>query len=451
MQKPNIVFVHVDQMHHKAISAYGCRYVHTPNLDKMVRDGYSFMESYCSMPQCCPSRASWFTGRMSKEHGVVVNSYPIDPKVPDVGQWLRKHGYETVYTGKWHVSGRNVANSFTVLHRGSGHGELGDSAVARSAVAYLKNRTGNQPFFLSVGLLNPHDCCFPASSDGGPGKYAFATKIKDKLPPLPENFDYNYKDGRMSKTHRWSHQDWRYYIYSYYRMVEMVDREVGRIYDAVHKSAYADNTLFIFTSDHGDGLGFHAKVSKGYLEEEASRVPAIVCWPGRVEKGVQDTLHLVSGVDIAATVCDFAGAPPLPKTTVALSWRPLLEGKKAKWRDYVICETSIGQLSVCVRDRRFKSIIYENKTKLYDIKNDPLETEDLCDDPKYTHVKKRHREQFKEYLSQIEIYPGPLDSEREPASQKRTGSARVASQLRYPRGNLYRAYVEWYEKIKAEV
>ena len=66
MKKPNIVFVHVDQMHHKAISAYGCKYVQTPNIDRIVAEGYSFMESYTAMPQCCPARASWFTGRMSK-------------------------------------------------------------------------------------------------------------------------------------------------------------------------------------------------------------------------------------------------------------------------------------------------------------------------------------------------------------------------------------------------
>jgi len=246
VQKPNIVFVHVDQMHHKALSAYGNEYVHTPNLDKIVREGYSFMESYTAMPQCCPARASWFTGRMSKEHGVVVNSYPIDPDIPDLGQWLRKVGYETVHTGKWHVSGRKVTDSFQVLHRGSGHGELGDSTVARSAVAYLKNRTGRKPFFLSVGFLNPHDCCFPASRDGGPGKYAFAAKIKDKLPPLPANFDKDYRNTGMQQIQNWSHQDWRYYIYSYYRMVEMVDAEVGRVYDAVRNSRPTTATASVF-------------------------------------------------------------------------------------------------------------------------------------------------------------------------------------------------------------
>lgn len=450
VQKPNIVFVNIDQMHHKAISAYGCKYARTPNIDKIAAEGYSFMESYCAMPQCCPSRASWFTGRMSKEHGVVVNSYPIDPKIPDLGQWLREGGYETVYTGKWHVSGRNVADSFKVLHSGSGHGELGDSTVARSAVAYLKNRSGDKPFFLSVGLLNPHDCCFPASIDGGPGKYAFASKIKDKLPPLPENFSYDYKDNGSPKTSKWSLRDWRYYIYSYYRMAEMVDAEVGRIYDAVRNGPYSQNTLFILTADHGDGLGFHAKVSKGYLEEEASRVPAIVSWPGKIKQGAQDTQHLVSGVDIAATICDYAGVPPLPKMTIARSWRPLLEGREVKWRDYVICETSVGQLSVCVRDMNFKSIIYEDGTRLYDIQKDPLETNNLADNPKYATVKNRHRELFREYLSQIEIYPGPTDLNKKSTTQKRARAVRRNTRQPSAQSNLYRAYVKWYEKVKAE-
>jgi len=449
-QKPNIVFVHADQLHHKAISAYGCKYVQTTNIDRIIRQGYSFMESYCAMPQCCPARASWFTGRMSKEHGVVVNSYPLDPKIPDLGQWLGKVGYETVHTGKWHVSGRNVANSFKVLHSGSGHGELGDSSVARSAVAYLKNRTGKEPFFLSVGFLNPHDCCFPASIDGGPGKFAFAPKIKEKLPPLPENFDNDYRETGMSKIRNWSLEDWRYYIYSYYRMVEMVDAEVGRVYDAIRNGPYAENTLFILTSDHGDGLGFHAKVSKGYLEEEASRVPAIVCWPGKIKQNVQDTQHLVSGVDFAATICDYAGAPPLPKTTIARSWRPLLEGKKNKWRNYIVCETSIGQLSVCVRDLRFKSIIYRDSTRLFDIRNDPLEMRDLAGDPKYASVIRRHRENFREYLSRIEIYPGPPDFAKHITRPGIQGRNKANIRVRNPRNNLYREYVNWYAKVKAE-
>jgi choline-sulfatase len=434
MARPNIVFVHVDQMHHKAMSAYGCEHVRTPSMDRIAREGYSLMNMHTDMPQCCPARASWFTGRTSKEHGVVINSYPIDPELPDLGQWLREHGgYESVYTGKWHVSGRNVANSFTVLHRGTGHGELSDSDVARSAVSYLRNRTGDEPFFLSVGFLNPHDCCFPAFARGGPAKYAFAPKISDRLPPLPANFDYEYSTRGRGATTKWSLQDWRYYIYSYYRLVEMADREVGRVYDAVRSSPRAENTLFILAADHGDGLGFHAKVSKGYLEEEAWRVPGIVSWPGRVPEGRRDAEHLATGVDIAATICDYAEVRPLPKMTIARSWRPLLEGKAVPWRDYVVGETSMGRLSVAIRDARYKSIIYQDETKLYDMQRDPLETNNLAGDAAHAEVVARHREHFREYMGQIEVYPTPS-----------------WGQKHWKRGDLYTPYIEWYEKVKAE-
>jgi len=451
MNKPNIIFIHCDQLHHKAISAYGCKHVKTPNIDRIVREGYSFMESYASMPQCCPSRASWYTGRMSKEHGVVVNGYPIDPKLPDLGQWLRKHGYETVFTGKWHVSGRNVADSFDVLHPGHGLGELGDSDVARSAVAYLNNRTGKKPFFLPIGFLNPHDCCFPAVATGGPAKYAFASKIKDKLPPLPANFDHNYQNDRTNRRSRtWSKQDWRYYIYHYYRLTEMADAEIGRVCDALRSSPYAEDTLLIFVADHGDGLGFHANVSKGYLEEEASRVPAVVWWPGHVKSNHKDTDHLVSGVDVAATICDYAAAPPLPKMSIARSWRPLLEGRSIPWRDHVVCETSIGSLSTCIRDKQYKSIIYTDRTKLYDIANDPLETKDLAPDPKYAPVLERHRRQFREYIAKIEVYPGPPDFAQQLARDQQAARKNKNRRRKFPAGDLYKAYTDWYRTIAAE-
>ena len=430
---PNILFIHVDQMHADAVSALGCEHLHTPAIDRLVREGYAFTKAYCAMPQCCPSRASWYTGRMSKEHGVVVNAHPIDPDVPDLGQWLRRENYDCVYTGKWHVTGRELHASFDVLQPQHGMGELNDGNVARSAVAYLKNRASDKPFFLSVGFLNPHDCCFPAMAHGGPGKYAFAPKIEGELPPLPENFDDEYAQRGRPNVRQWSRRDWQYYIYQYYRMVEMVDAEIGRVMDALRASPYAANTLVIFASDHGDGLGFHSKTSKGFLEEEAFRVPTLAWWPGQIPGGVRDGDHLISGVDIAATICDYAGAPPLPKTTIARSWRPIFEGRAAPWRDYVIGETSVGPLSVAVRDARYKSIIELENTRLYDLEADPLETRDLAGDARYADIVARHRAHFREYISQIELYPEP---------ETGRGSGR--------RGNLYREYIDWYHSVLNE-
>ena len=437
--KPNILFIHVDQMHADMISALGNEHLNTPAMDRLVREGYTFTSAYCANPVCCPSRASWYTGRMSKEHGVVVNAYPIDPNIPDLGGWLRRENYDCVYTGKWHVPGRDLHESFDVLQPQHGMGEINDGNVARSAVAYLQNRTDDRPFFLNVGFLNPHDCCFPAPIHGGPGKYAFAPAIKSDLPPLPGNFDHGYAQnggfghGRSSRRN-WSRQDWQYYIYQYHRLVEMVDAQVGRVMDALRASPYADNTLVIFASDHGDGVGFHANVTKGYLEEEAFRVPTIAWWPGHIPAGVQDGDHLISGVDIPATICDYAGAPPLPKTTIARSMRPIFEQTGASWRDYVVGETSsVGTLSVAIVDRRYKSIIYSDRTRLYDLESDPLETQDLANDPAHADTLTRHRAHFREYISQIEMHPEPRGDNDS-----------------LPQGNLYCKYIDWYTSVLNE-
>lgn len=429
-EKPNVVFMHVDQMHAAAVSAYGNPYVKTPNLDRMVSDGYSFMRSYCTMPQCCPSRASWYTGRMSKEHGVVVNACPIRPDIPDLGQWLRDDGgYESVYTGKWHVSGRNVRESFHVL-LDSGQGEVNDSAVARTAIAYLLNRQNSeQPFFLNVGFMNPHDCCYTAGASGGVGKFMFAEEIQDELPPLPENFrdSPRYAD----RTAGWGKMGWQYYIYSYYRLVEMVDAEIGRVYDALMRSPYRDNTLLIFTSDHGDGLGFHGNISKGYLEEEAWQVPAVVVFPGRVSAGVRDSKNLISGVDVPATICDYASVPPLPEMTIGRSWRPLFEGKDLSWREYVVGETSIGRTSTAIRDRRFKTIFHKDEeSQVYDMETDPLEQENISGTARGKEIEGMHRELFREYIQNIKVCPEPTWGELKPNQRKH-----------------YQNYLAWYESI----
>ena len=107
-----------------------------------------------------------------------------------------------------------------------------------------------------------------------PGQVRPCQNIKDELPPLPANWICQARQPRLSA--HWSALDWRYYIYIYYRWVEMVDAEIGRLYSALMSSRFADNTVVIFAADHGDGLGFHGNISKGYMEEEAWRVPTII-------------------------------------------------------------------------------------------------------------------------------------------------------------------------------
>ena len=428
-KRPNILFIHVDQMHWQAVSAYGNAHVKTPAMDRMAAEGCSFRAGYTAMPQCCPARASWYTGRMSSEHGVPVSGCSIRPDVPDLGQWLRRHGgYETVYAGKWHIPGRSTGNSFRVIH-GSGRGEFADGAIARACMGFLANYAGDKPFFLNAGFMNPHDCCYTAGANGGQGKFRFAKEIQSELPPLPKNFqaDPRYK----ARTRGWTALDWRYYIYIYYRWVEMVDAEIGRLYDALRNSRFADNTVVVFAADHGDGLGFHGKVSKGYMEEEAWRVPLIVVYPGKVSKGKRDTAHLSIGVDIPATICDYAGVPPLPKMTVGKSLRPLAEGRKVdSWREYVVGESFLGVGQVGVRDGRHKTIFYcDGPVKVYDLKADPLEMNDLSAGAAGKDVAGKHRGYLREYLGRLELH-------------EQTGGGRNSQ--------AYRNYLDWYGQVKDE-
>jgi arylsulfatase A-like enzyme len=390
-------------MHWDAMSAYGNKYVKTPHMDQLAADGYSFRASYTPMPQCCPARASWYTGRMSCETGVPANGCELLPELPDLGQWLRKHGdYETIYAGKWHIPGRATNKGFKVIC-GSGQGEFSDGAVARACMGFLENYKGDKPFFLNAGFMNPHDCCYTSGASGGVGKFALAEEMLDNLPPVPENFEVHAKHAHRLKG--WKEKEWRYYRYAYYRLVEMVDAEIGRLYSALKSSRFAENTVVIFVADHGDGLAFHGNITKGYMEEEAWRVPMILIHPGHVKGGQVDNEHLSIGVDISATICDYAQAPALPKMTIGKSLRPLAEGKKVSdWHEYIVGESFLGKGQVGVRDEKHKTIFYcDGPMKVYDLVADPLEMKDLSETPTGKTVVAKHREHLREYLGKVEL------------------------------------------------
>ena len=429
MSKQNILFIHVDQMHWEAMSTYGNTYVKTPNMDRLAADGCSFRASYTAMPQCCPARTSWYTGRASSEHGVPGNGCKVVRDMPDLGQWMTKHGYESVYAGKWHIPGRDVRKSFNYIC-GSAQGELGDAPTARACMGFLENYKGKKPFFLNAGFMNPHDCCYTSGAAGGIGKFAFADDIKDKLPPLPKNFVPNVPEY-ADRTKGWKEIHWRYYIYSYYRWVEMVDAEVGRLYDAVMNSRFADNTVVIFTADHGDGLAFHGKVSKGYMEEESWRVPAIIVNKGKVPRNRIDNEHLSIGMDMTATICDYAGVPAMPKTTIGKSLRPLAEGKTVDdWHEYIVGESFLWDGQVAVRDAQHKTIFYcDGPIAVFDLKNDPLEMKNLADTPAGKTVVAKHKGHLKDYLSKIEL-----------CKEAPGGKG----------GGIYKTYLEFYDKIRKE-
>ena len=402
MNRPNIIFLHIDQQNPSGIAANGCAYTKTPTMDHLYERGVSFKHSVIANPICSPSRSSWYTGLMSEEHGQLDNGSPhMDPSTADIGPRVTSGGYDSVFMGKWHVN-KPVELSFDRQFTGHGHGEIGDAHVARAAEAFLINREGDKPFFLNIGLLNPHDCCsWGYEYCPGPAKYYLAPGMVDQLPPLPPNHRLSCsptvtKDSIDPSHGHWTDVDWRFYMYSYYRQVEMADVEVGRIVNALENSRFADNTILIFASDHGDGLAQHYHYGKGSPLDPSLIAPLIVVDP-RI-KGRRDTAHPISNIDVTATICDYAGVDPLAGRK-GVSIRPLVEGKDVDWRPYAAACSVRGRVRL-VRTPEYKLINdrMTNQYVLYDLAKDPWEMKDVVADASYAQT----LDQLKTYMSQNE-------------------------------------------------
>lgn len=407
---PNFLFIITDQQGLDTISAAGCGDVHTPNMDRLVRRGVTFMQSYSTDPVCSPARSSLFSGRMPSETGVIRNNLPIRPDIPNMGQWLGEGWYETIYAGKWHVPGSYTREipGFTVIPTGiGGQGNIGDAAVSRACQGYLHNRTGNAPFLLVASFLQPHDVCqWVSMHRNAPDELPYP-EIADKLPKLPPNFDYDDREPQKVKNTRrpaWSKRQWRYYLWSYYRMVEMVDAEVGRVLQALEDSGHAENTIVILTADHGEGRGRHRMVLKNYLYDEAAKVPMLVSCPGRVREGKRDSTHLVSGLDVMPTVCDYAGVGT-PTGVLGRSLRPLLEGKPVEWREFVASEVQVTGRMIRTPDHKYITYEGDPVEQLFDMRSDPGETANLAAEGEHADALRAHRRLLREWEAHLDKAP----------------------------------------------
>jgi arylsulfatase A-like enzyme len=413
--RPNFLFIISDQLGLDALSAHGCTDVHTPNIDRLIRSGVSFMESHSTSPVCSPARSSLFTGRMPVETGVIGNNRPIRATCPNMGQWFRRAGYETAYCGKWHLPGGYPAEipGFDVLPVGQGQGDLVDTVVSRSCEAYLKNRNSGKPFLLVASLMQPHDICYWAIQNRQlvPKELPFP-QLAGRLPELPANHKTLPPAPKRVNQVRFkqftTEEQWRYYIYIYYRQVEMLDADVGRILRALEASGKAKNTIVVLTSDHGEGRGRHQNVQKWHPYDESMKVPMLISFPGKMREGHIDTTHLVSGLDVMSTMVDYAGIKP-PADVRGKSLRPLLEGKETQWREFLGADCH--QTGRIIRTADYKYVKYPGDPveQLFHMKNDPWETTNLYDEAKYVDILRNHRRLLREWEAHLTPAPPTRD------------------------------------------
>ena len=406
--RPNVLWICTDQQFAGAMSCAGNDHIQTPAMDRVADSGVRFSNAYCANPICAPSRASMLTGRMPSQVGVSENDDRIDEEYreDELGRLFDDAGYDCAYAGKWHVP--------DIRHVDDGHGftelcGLDDLRVPEACEEYLGG-DHDDPFFLAAHFDNPHNIC-EWSRDYTPPWGSVETPPAENCPPLPANHavpPYEPKVVRDTVDDHWAMgamegatpDEWRQYRNAYYRLVEKADEGVGRILDALADAGLQEETLVVFTSDHGDGHGAHQLIQKSFLYEEATRVPLLVRPPGGGEDGGAVSDRLVStGLDLLPTLCDYAGVTP-PADLRGRSVRPLVDGDPGGWREYVVAETIDTDYRLrgrMVRTEQYKYIVYHegrHNEQLFDLEADPGEMVDLAESADHTATLDAHRDRL---------------------------------------------------------
>ncbi|HEV2125479.1 MAG TPA: sulfatase-like hydrolase/transferase [Chloroflexota bacterium] len=435
-RRPNILFIISDDHRYSASRAFGDHVVRTPRIDELVAQGTAFDRTYhfggLTGGVCVPARACLMAGAnpfralASKDLRDSVGLRTINPTMTTLPEQLRQAGYTTYHVGKWHNDTQSFHRSFdggakifiggmsdhyrvpvfdfdpsgkypkSARYEGDKHStELFGGAAIEFLRDYASGNGsgatgGAKPFFLYLAFTAPHDPRTP------PPEYAALYPPEEMpLPPnyLPEHpFDNGEMRNRDESLASWprSPEIVRQHIADYYGMITHLDHWIGRVLDTLAETGMADDTIVVYTADHGLAVGQHGLIGKQNLYEHSARVPCIIRGPG-IAAG-RRSVSLIHTPDLHPTLCELVGVPTAP-TVETHSLVPLLratgEPPPEGPRSYV-CQVYKG-VQRMVTDGHWKLIRYYHSEErpgvgtdalqLFDLENDPWELTDLSSDP----------------------------------------------------------------------
>lgn len=440
-RSPNIIYIFADQLRHSACGYARDKKAQTPRIDAFAREGTDFCNAVSGHPVCAPYRASMLTGKYTTSTGMVINEMRLNPAHECFGHVLTRGGYDTAYIGKWHLWANELGNhedpknSFTPPgpyrlgfdgfwasygfhhenYKGYYHTDSpekipvpGYEPDAQTDMAIERIRhyaTGDKPFALFLSIGTPHD---PWNPENVPSE--FLERFKDvefTLPPnyKPENDPYADGWGRLGPRERESLTEW---MRVYYAMVANIDWNFGRILDAIEQAGIREDTIVVFTSDHGEMFGSHGRRAKNIFYEEAVRVPFLVRWPGKTPQGhVSDAC--LNTPDIMPTLLGMAGLPiPAKAEGMDLSRRAM--GKRGPEPEAALLQNT-GAVAAWqdghewrgLRDKRYTYAVYrrDGKELLFDNKADPYQQNNLADDSRHKKTMERMRALLKKQMDRI--------------------------------------------------
>ncbi len=418
--KPNILFLFADDQRTDSIGAYGNRFIHTPNIDRLVEQGFSFRNNYCfgsnSGAVCLPSRAMVHSGKIWMH-----SNNQLTGEVT-LGETLRRNGYETFATGKWHNGAAALLRSFEhgvnvfmggmcdhtkvpiseirdgkLIKKGTGK-KFSSVLFADAAVEFLKQRKSGKPFFAYVAFTAPHDPRDPPRN--------YRERYYKNKPPLPENFLplHPFNNGsliiRDEMLAAWPRQEEvvREQLCEYYGLITQMDEQIGRILQALEQSGQAENTIIVYSADHGLAVGSHGLLGKQSLYEHSMKSPLIFSGPGIPAGKQSDAFSYL--YDIYPTLCALTGING-PRSLEGYDLSVIWSGEKNEVRDSVFLPYIDTQRSV--RDRRWKLILYPqiNHCQLFDLEKDPLERNNLARNPEYANQKQKMQQLMKQWQKNI--------------------------------------------------
>ena len=417
-ERPNIVFILIDDQRFDAASALGHPFLETPHLDRLIERGVLFENAFVTTSLCSPSRASILTGQYAHRHGVLDNRTRLDPSTPTFPQELQGAGYQTAFVGKWHMGGTSDAPrpGFDRWVSFPGQGSYYDQTfnidgervlrqgyttdlITDYAIDFLAGREGTkQPFMLYVSHKAVHAPFRPAERHRG----SYAGRRYPPPPTMANRHDnYEGKPNWVEAQRRSWHGvdglydntvDFQQFALDYAETMRAVDDSVGRIVGALEQQGLLERTLLVFTSDNGFQFGEHGLIDKRTMYEASIRVPLVVLAPG-FERGAGGLRRpeLIVNLDFAPTFLEAAGLD-VPSTVQGRSFLGLIDGDRADappWRDAFLYEyfwersfpqtpTVLGVRTDQHKLMRFHGVW--DRYELYDLMADPGERHNLVGD-----------------------------------------------------------------------
>lgn len=426
--RPNVVVVLCDDLRWDTLSCAGHPQVRTPHIDRLAAEGVRFANAFCTTSLCSPSRASILSGLYAQAHGVRDNFTEFPAQLPNFPARLQAAGWRTAYIGKWHMGEENDAPrpgfDHWISHKGQGKyygtefnvngvrerpGGYYTKVVTDYALDFVLRQTPGHPFLLFLGHKAPHSFYVPEPKysnvfDQVEIRYPdTALALEGKPEWIRQRLDTWH--GIYGPLFEWRKQfpdrrpeavrDFAAMIRAYWGTILSVDESVGRLYEALKAMGQLDHTIFIFMGDNGLLNGEHGMVDKRTMHEPSIRIPLIVRYPPVFERP-RVVEQLVLTVDVAPTILDLCGLPPLPKAH-GRSFKRLARTGGGPWREsFFYAYNYEKQFPYTpnvrgVRTTEWKYIHYppgdggpeRHLAELYDVRRDPEERHNLIQDPAY--------------------------------------------------------------------